>query len=171
MGWRTVQWTRQVDFHVNSQGFRIQWPCVLFRSNSLVIHYINHKFTARHGICGKVKFSVVSVIVSHMTITHDWNSPHKDPWPQTPVQRPPWYLPSSWRGHIQNTFKLIQPHCTGIPLTYSNLFNLDHTEQGHTPTNDVFTLIHYEARMIGKRAVDILLEGLLVLYIISTFKT
>ena len=45
-------------------------------------------------------------------------------------------------------FKLVQlgPHCTGTP-----------------PSPNIFKLVHYEARTVGKRAVDIRLKCLLVL--------
>ena len=51
---------------------------------------------------------------------------------------------------------------TGLCL---NLFNLDLTVQGPTPSpKDTSKLVHYEAQTVSKRAVGILLKYLLVLH-------
>ena len=67
------------------------------------------------------------------------------------VQGPP--------GHAQNLFNLYFT-VQGSPGHAQNLFNLYFTVQGPAP--DMFKSVHYEARTVGKWAVGIILECLLV---------
>ena len=48
------------------------------------------------------------------------------------------------------------------PQTSLNLFNLDLTMHSHTPSPDMFKLVHVETRSVGKRAFGIRLKYLLV---------
>ena len=73
-------------------------------------------------------------------------SAHRDPAPYTGPERPP---PSP---HTQ-----CPPPCTG-PWTCSNLFKLELTAQEPPSPN----IIHFEAHIVGKWAVGILLESFLV---------
>ena len=116
-------------------------------------HFIlNFNFAAAHTVpesnlvtacqrsCGKVMFSVVSV------------RPQGDPmWPLPMMQR-----------HVQTCLTWTSLHRDPPPRTFSNLFKLDLTVQGPRASPDMFKLIHYEACMVGNRAVSILPECFLV---------
>ena len=95
-------------------------------------------FTIRQRSCGTIMFSVMPVglfvhMGSHVTITHD-------------------ALDLTTPG----MFKRVQlgPHCTGKPPTPPSV----HGPPALAPPLDMFKLVHYEAGMIGKWAVGILLE-------------
>ena len=98
-------------------------------------------------------FSIVSVCLplshyvhgrSHVTITHNALD--------LIIQRRP---TQAIQGTHLPTYK--DPR---HPWTYSNLFNLELTVQGHPPV--IYKLVRYEASTVGKRTVGILLECFLV---------
>ena len=76
------------------------------------------------------------------------------------------FLSFCWAGFHSTGPQLRSPSVRTLahPQTCSNLFNLDLTVQVPTPL-DMFNLVQYKTRTVDKRAVDMLLNDFLFLFV------
>ena len=118
-------------------------------------------FTASQRSSGKVIFSVVSVCLSvcrwgamwPLPVMH-WASSYRNPQPFPRTQDP-----TKQRAPL------------GPALVPLDMFNLNLTVDGPTPPIDMFKLVYYESRTVGKRADCLLLEYFLVVTFVNTKNT